>query len=314
MATIDYYDSKTGQKKSLDLGPLASLDDLPQLVRRKQGGEQSDVYRWRGKVYGGSLGSLPADVQRVYDAYTGSGSGGVNLPASLPATTGDALIKQALDERDKANAANEKRYKEALGGIPQSQRLASDSYALIDRMLKARTQEAGGLYQSAIRELETSGQTAKNDITREYGNRDAQTKQNLIDRGLFTSTIAGSESRRNQEARDRSLNAVDESVRGQKSGLFTQYSGALAGLRGDEVAAKQGLLGAQLGLQGEKRNIIQNRVDEGPNFSDIANFYAAQEQAKAKKKGSNSGIFSSILGNAAGGLFGAIGSSLFGGI
>ena len=312
MATIDYYDSKTGQKKQLDLGPLASLDDLPQLVRRKQGGEQSDVYRWRGKVYGGSLGGLPPAVQSVYDAYTGSGGGGVNLPTALPQTKTDSVINQAEKERQEAKAANEARYKELLANIDQQIPLVDKQYDRYTQQLNKTRGNIESGYASALGLLDNYGQTATSDLARKYKSAGAVDSQSLIDRGLYNSTVLDSMKRRRSESQGREKLAIDESVNTAKTGLTERKTAALGDLDQQWASTTLNRLQTQQALQQAKRNIIEGRQDNGPDLSLIAQLVQQQEAAKQAKKGSGLGskIFGSLLGGVSGGVSSGIGSLL----
>lgn len=314
MATIDYYDSKTGQKKQLDLGPLASLDDLPQKigVSGPESGAQRGkaLYRWRGRTY--VEGQLPADVQRVYDAYNGTGAGGVNLPTALPQTKTDAVINTAEQERLESKAANEARYKELLANIDQQVPLVDKQYdRYIQQLNKTRGNVESG-YASALGLLDNYGQTATSDLARKYKSAGAVDSQSLIDRGLYNSTVLDSMKRRRSESQGREKLAIDESVNTAKTGLTERKTAALGDLDQQWANTTLNRLQTQQALQQAKRNIIEGRQDNGPDLSLIAQLVQQQEAAKQAKKGSGLGskIFGSLLGGVSGGVSSGIGSLL----
>ena len=74
-------------------------------------------------------------------------------------------------------------------------------------------------YRQAIGLTAGQGEDSRNRIRRDANESRAEGQQSLIDRGLFNTSVLDAQNRRIDEARDRALTAVDESVADRVAGI-----------------------------------------------------------------------------------------------
>ena len=132
----------------------------------------------------------------------------------------DDMIKQMQSKYDEANAANESRYGDILGQYE-------------DR------------YNRNTAELDKIGQTRRADINRDFDNLGTRQSQDLISRGLSTSTVAPTVQSANMRNRQAAMTAADESAARAKIDIDSQ-------------------------LSGDKLNFMERRNDVGPDLGMIA--------------------------------------------
>ncbi len=163
----------------------------------------------------------------------------------------DKLIAQFTASTEKANKANEDRYKELLG------------------QFDALAQQVGsaGTFGEAQKLIENIGTAARTEIADQANRAAAQSDQDLISRGLGNTTVRSA----------------------QQRGILGDTSKALAAQSEKEAAAKAGLLtqraGAELSIGGMRASAIEGRQDVGPDlgmFASLLQAAAANEQPATK--------------------------------
>ena len=147
---------------------------------------------------------LGQQYQPMQGPNLGRGRSGVLTPGSNPQTSG--LMRYFVDAQNAANQANDERYRGAIG-------------------------LTAGM-----------GEDSRTRIRRDANEARAQGQQSLINRGLFNTSVLDAQNRRIDEARDRSLTAVDESVADRVAGIMERRT---------DQAPSMDLL-AQLAMQGQQ--------------------------------------------------------------
>lgn len=144
------------------------------------------------------------------------------------------LLEQMQGQQDEANAANEQRYSDILQQIRDTMGTVGGTYGDIDELLG------------------TLGKSQKRDIRKSTKRRKAQTEQDLISRGLGSSTIRESMFQRHDEEKDRANLSLFESLSGQRAG-------ALMGRAGSEER-----------LGGLLASMMERRTDQGPDMGQLS--------------------------------------------
>ena len=228
-----------------------------------------------------------AGVAAVPTTGTAANAPGIYTPPTLPGAaesaipatfTPEAFLKSWQTQYDKANAANETRYKDILGGYGQlanqygqmysDQSLANQQAAdQINQGYKAR-------YDRGLANLEGAGVQAMSDIRQQYGATGANVQQNLRNRGMAGTTIAptmqlgvqreqlATEGRLNEQLRKERL-AVDSGLSGDSLAAYQQQNAMRAGLAGTYA---QGLTG----IGQNTLNFKERREDVVPDFGTYA--------------------------------------------
>lgn len=131
------------------------------------------------------------------------------------------LARQTQEAFDAANQANEQRYQDILGGY------------------QTREEAANALVQAL-------GASQAEDINRSYAQSQAGMRQNMVDRGLFNTTVLDSSARGIESDRQKSLRDLTETI---------------ARIR----------LGTMLGTSGDRLGFMERRNDVGPDPMAYAN-------------------------------------------
>ncbi len=158
----------------------------------------------------------------------------------MPTST-DAIFKQIKDAQKKANTANLERYQQLL--------------SVIDTLGKQVGAE--GTFGQAQQLLSQVGEAAQTRIGEQAIKARASTSQDLISRGLGSTTIRQASMRGIRADEERARQAAAEGTAGQQAGLLTQRAG----------------MEAQIG--GMKAGAIEGRFDEGPDLSMFASLIQA---------------------------------------
>lgn len=160
------------------------------------------------------------------------------------------LIKSLTQGRDDAKAANEGRYKEILGLLEGGRNTANNQLNATGQFFKDRIGQT-------MSYLDSSGRAAKRDAGLRSGERMAEGRGDLADRGFGTSaTLQSAMRRREGETLGRELEDIDERVSSQKAGAYQGTSGDLANFMFGRTQLQQDLLGNQAGF-------MERRTDTG---------------------------------------------------
>ena len=318
--------------------------DIPKFTDRSANYRGQPYFTYKGQKY--SPASVQATFPQQYADWSkasgqnpaiAAGSAGSPYPKALPANSFEELIGQARKQMDESRAANEKRYGQALSNTSNQGKLVDSSFdalkSQIDADNAAYDTEAAGIqsnfnqgYDKAEQALTGYGDYSISEFKREGKSREAQATQNAVGRGLYNSTVLDAMQRREREATDRNVAGVQESVAGMRTGLLERRAGAgtdllsmiaqnrqQGRLRAADVTQKR--FGAKYQQLQDRRQVITDRIDEGPDEVTLANLILQNQQAlaaekAAKKKNSSS----NILGGLAGSLLGSVGGGLGSGI
>jgi hypothetical protein len=174
------------------------------------------------------------DLTGVWNAQTGQ----FNL---------NTVLQQLQQSQDQANKANVQRYNDLLQSISNTGGQVAGTYG-----------QASGL-------LDTLGQTAATRIGQQTQQQIAGNQQNLVSRGLGNTTIGVNLENQAQQQGEQALQAANEAVAAQKSGVLQAQAGSQVNL-------------GQMTAQG-----IESLNQQAPNMGLYANMIqqaAAGQQAK----------------------------------
>lgn len=253
------------------------------------------------------------------------GSENSPYPSALPANTFEALLGQAQEEIKKANAANERRYKQLLANTSKRVNMVDQTFAGMETKLQsdamqnaealagAKTELTAG-YDSARTDIEQVGNRALEEINRNQASADANTDADLRMRGLYSSTVVDSQRRRNSEVAGRQRADTYESIAGLRSGLSERRGQALStfGLNSAQsmqadrlrsVTNDQNRFSAMYGALSDRAGVIERRQDLAPNAAQLAEIVANRETAKKTASAAKTSSIFSGLGSLVGGLF-----------
>lgn len=195
-------------------------------------------------------------------SYTSTGS---TTTATSPAALYESLINQYQAAQDRAYAANESRYQQALSGYQQR-------------------------YARGMANLDTLGQQRDTDINRAADQQKAATNQSAISRGLANTTVRDSLQRGVERDRQYSLNQNAEAVRQQRLNTDATLSGDTLGLierRQDVYPSMEGLtnLAAQYGASQQQGNAAAVLAANQANYAaqQQSQYNAAQQQQYARQ-------------------------------
>ena len=185
----------------------------------------------------------------------------------MPQVNISDIINQLQQAQAEANAANERRYAQALQELRQGRRRLSKMY---------------GRASNLVSDL---GQAAAQDINIGSQRSLAQGRQGLISSGLANTTITGSLMRGVEEDRARAQQRLAEQVGAQRSGLMTQRAQA------------------EMGAAGAISDLIQSRADVGPDMGMYGSLIqAAMAQQNAPGPGNRIQTSGGLSPNARAGL------------
>lgn len=254
------------------------------------------------------------------------GSANSPYPSALPANTFEALLGQAQEEIKKANAANERRYKQLLANTGKRVNMVDQTFAGMETKIQsdamknaealtgAKNDLTAG-YDAARSDIEQVGNRALEEINRNQQSANAQTDADLRMRGLYSSTVVDSQRRRNSEVAGRQRADTYESIAGLRSGLSERRGQALStfglnaaqSMQGDRLRSltnDQNRFAAMYQALSDRAGVIERRQDLAPNAAQLAEIVANRESAKRSASAAKTaGIFSGI-GSIVGGLSG----------
>ncbi|GAH45607.1 unnamed protein product [marine sediment metagenome] len=128
----------------------------------------------------------------------------------MPEFNLDTLLKQITTAQEKANTANLERYGELL--------------VHLDGLAKQIGVE--GTYGQAMKQLETLGTAGRTQIAEQATKAQAATEQDLMTRGLASTTIRTAARGAISRDAERARQELEERVTTSKAGLLTQRAGA----------------------------------------------------------------------------------------
>lgn len=163
----------------------------------------------------------------------------------------DALMKQIEADQKKANEANLARYQNLLSSL---------------KGLSERVVGAGGTFAQAEQLLVGIGTAARQQIGEAAVKAGAMSEQDLVSRGLGSTTIREAAKRGVESDKQKALRAQEEQEARQQAGLLTQRAG----------------FETQLG--GMMAGAIEGRQDVGPNLAMFTALLQAASAAPAEGK------------------------------
>lgn len=166
-----------------------------------------------------------------------------------------------------ANAANYKRYKQALGIWDQLQGQQSNIYNQAQGLLGQSLATIRSGYGAAANSLAGSGTTAKQGILAREKQSTASSQQSLIDRGLYGSTTLDAAQRGISYDASQQMSAVDETIGRMMSelqvGQTQAESGALKGMAAFQQQRYQSLsdmLGGKIGTITSRQDVAGQSI------------------------------------------------------
>jgi len=163
----------------------------------------------------------------------------------MPEFNLDALLKQITAAQEKANKANIERYGELL--------------VHLDGLAKQIGVE--GTYGTAMKQLETLGTAGRTRIAEQATKAQAATEQDLMTRGLASTTIRTAARGAISRDAERARQELEERVSTSKAGLLTQRAGA------------------ELQIGGMRAGVMERRADVGPDMALYASLIKAATAA-----------------------------------
>lgn len=243
-------------------------------------------------------------------APTPAGSPGSQFPTALPLNSFEQAINDARAAMDRANAANERRYNQALANTSNQGKLIDTAFAGIGSRIDEDNTLAAADQARIMQNATGLGDFAISEAKRAGASNEARATSGALSRGMFGSTVLDSLRRREGEATNRNVADLTERKIGIQTGLAqTAAQSAQAGrLRRADV--DQNAFSARYQQLGDRRNVILSRQDVGPDPTDIAALISNREigQASARAQKSNGAGLAAGLG-----LIGTIGGALIGG-
>ena len=162
---------------------------------------------------------------------------------------------------NKANAANKKRYQQALGLWGELQGQQGTAYDAAGGYLKQGLGSINKGYGSAYKGLAGAGQTAKTNILQQGKQQLAGSQQSLASRGLYNTTAFDAAQRGIHADTSRALASVDESIGNMLANLQIGQGQAQAGAYGALSGLEQSRYGSLANLYGGKIGTITDRKD-----------------------------------------------------
>lgn len=250
-------------------------------------------------LFQGAGGAAPAPA----------GSPGSQFPTALPLNSFEQAINDARAAMDAANAANEKRYNQALANTSNQGKLIDSAFAGIGARIDEDNTLAAADQARIMQNATGLGDFAISEAKRAGAANEGRATASALSRGLFGSTVLDSLKRRESEATNRNVADLTERKIGIQTNLAqTAAQSAQAGrLRRADV--DQNAFASRFQNLDNRRQVITSRVDEGPDAADIASLIANREigQASARaQKSNNSGLLAGL------GLIGQLGGAAIG--
>lgn len=241
--------------------------------------QRQDVYQQQltqyEQLYGAPSGNGGVDPQ------TGRPTGLV-LPGAegeIPSGVQD-IITQMQEAQTGATEANLQRYQEMMGGFEGLGVAAGERQQQVMEQFGGVGEAAGERHEQIMAQMEGLGTAGRARIKRETAQRQAGAAQQLVSRGLgsttITSAIAGGIAREGETA----TQELEERVAGQRTGAISAQRGVEAQLGMQQVGAMEraGAAATQLGVQ--KLGMMERRTDLGPDMGQFANLIGALMQGQ----------------------------------
>jgi hypothetical protein len=239
---------------------------LPRSTLQGDGGAANrgvQSFRYRGQVL--TEQQLRTRYPEIYQSFLreeaaagnspdnpGGGSNNPTPTSAPPAPyTFEYYAGQAEQEHEEANAANLRRYNQALGNLHRQENRMQGYYDQVDQaeannlgimrgqMANASNELTGRLsdinagyeavqrdYDTARSEIEGVGAQALADAERRGASRTAQTEQDSLDRGLYNTSYLDSARRREGETTGREKAGIYESMAAARSDIAQNRAGA----------------------------------------------------------------------------------------
>jgi hypothetical protein len=167
----------------------------------------------------------------------------------MPQPNYNDIIRQLEDAQSQANRANMQRYADLMQTI-------NDLGQQVGSM---------GTYGQAQDAINQVGQAARTRVEQNAVRQGALAEQDLISRGLGSTTVRTSAHRGVQADAERQQQQIDEMVASQRAGLLERRAGV------------------EMGVGGMMADAIQGRYDEGPNLGLYAQLLQASAAAGDQK-------------------------------
>ena len=203
------------------------------------------------------------------------------------------FLDKFLEESDKSNLENTKRYDEGKKNIEDD--LARQT-ATMDQVMKAaeaRVQSITDMYAGVSEGLDNYGQTQLTNAEIRHGQQAGQITGSLMDRGLYNTTV--NEQYQNQENTryGNEVGAINESVSATKAQFGQQEAQAVGAAQADVINTMFATNQMQsLGVD-RLNQWIYNLDDQAPNLQDMANFVLQQNLAN-NDQGAGTAIFAQL--------------------
>lgn len=186
----------------------------------------------------------------------GMGAVGWGVISSLAGGLLGGLAQQS------ANAANEARYQEILKLYQDAMERQRMLYGMAgDTLLMAPETITQG-YEQARAELGKISQAGKRNVLEREQQVGADINQDMVNRGLASTTVSGNMRRGLAGDTQRQLRDIDASMAGMYSGLRTGEAGAMTGALGNLANYYAGRSGAETGLTSDLAHIMAGKQDQ----------------------------------------------------
>ena len=207
-----------------------------------------------------------------------------------PPDTVDKIMKAMEQQQQKAFAANQKRYKEILGGYGDLRGDMSAQGAGITGGYSNRYDTGMGL-------VSQMGESERSRIERDRNAGLGRADAAAAARGFYNSTVAtGNQALVDREAGQQRLDLEDRLL-GQRLSTHT-------GLSGDALGYQERLSGQLTGLGQNRLGFMERRTDEYPDNTATMLSLAQLAQAQATGGGGGGGAYTAGIGSASPAQFG----------
>lgn len=247
-----------------------------QLEQRQQEDYEQQLQHYQ-QLYGGGAAVMPG---------TGEGAlpppreeGAVRPGGGIPSGVQD-IITQMQEAQTGATEANLQRYQEMMGGFEGLGVAAGERQQQVMEQLGGIGEAAGERHEQIMAQMEGLGTAGRARIQRETTQRQAGAAQQLVSRGLGSTTITSAVERGIAREGETATQELEERVAGQKAGAISAQRGVEAQLGMQRVGAMErgGAAATQLGVQ--KLGMMERRTDLGPDMGMFANLIGALMQGQ----------------------------------
>lgn len=266
------------QKKMAAAGAAAQQQKTQTAESAAYEKQRQDLYQQQMEQYtqlygapGGGDGIDPQTGRPTGLVYPGAAGG---ADTGIPSGVQD-IITQMQEAQTGANEANLQRYQEMMGGFEGLGVAAGERQQQIMEQLGGVGEAAEARHEQMMAQMEGLGTAGRARIQRETAQRQAGATQQLISRGLGSTTITSAIERGVAREGEIATQELEERVAGQKAGVIGQMQGLEAQLGMQRVGAMErgGAAATQLGVQ--KLGAMERRTDLGPDMGQFANLIGA---------------------------------------